>query len=267
MFIRNFIFAASTAILASAAPLYKRIAPNPDLHVDLPLYSWPIDGAWDDVYRALEKNPSTQFNIIINPSSGPGEYPPNSDYTGGVAKLNSYGNAHIYGYLRTGFTDRSISEIRDDAENYAQWQSHKDEDIHLDGIFVDEAPDSLDKLSYMKDVHDAIHGAFPNGVQIWTNPGTTIPSEFYDYADTVTAFETGYNWWVDESREAIPWDLHDKSSVMIMRYEGDANDGGPEKQARTLIDRGFKSGFLWGQEGYQEFSNVWGKFADAIKQD
>jgi beta-mannanase len=31
------------------------------------------------------------------------------------------------------------------------------------------------------------------------------------------------------------------------------------------MDRGFKSGFLWGQEGYQEFSRVWGKFADSIK--
>jgi hypothetical protein len=118
----------------------------------------------------------------------------------------------------------------------------------------------------MKDVHDTIHSAFPNGVKIWTNPGTTIPAEFYDYADTVTAFETGYNWWVDPTREAIPWDLHSKSSVMIMRYEGDANDGGPEKQAKVLIERGFKSGFLWGQEGYQQFSQVWGKFADGVKQ-
>jgi len=267
MHFKNFILAASAALLATAAPLKKRVAPNPDLAVDIPLYSWPIDGAWDEVYRALSDNPTTQFNVIINPSSGPGTYPPNSDYTGGVAKLNSYSNAHVYGYLRCGFTDRSISDISDDAQNYAQWQSHKNEDIHLDGVFVDEAPDSLDKLSYMKDVHDTIHSAFPNGIKIWTNPGATIPHEFYDYADTVTAFETGYNWWVDESREAIPWDLHHKSSVMIMRYEGDANDGGPEKQARILMERGFKSGFLWGQEGYQEFSRVWGKFADSIKNE
>lgn len=267
MYLRNFIVAASAALVATAAPLKKRIAPNPNLAVDLPLYSWPIDGAWDEVYRALSDNPQTQFNIIINPDSGPGEYPPNSDYTGGVAKLNSASNAHVYGYLRTGFTDRSISDIQADAENYAQWNSHSGEDIHLDGIFVDEAPSELDKLDYMKSVHDAIHGAFPDGIQIWTNPGTTIPAEFYDYADTVTAFETGYNWWMDPTREAIPWDLHHKSSVMIMRYEGDANDGGPAEQAQILIDRGFKSGFLWGQEGYQEFSRVWGKFADAIKQD
>jgi hypothetical protein len=267
MFMRNLLLAAATALLATAAPIKKRVAPNPNLAVDLPLYSWPIDGAWDEVYSALSANPSTQFNIIINPSSGPGDYPPNSDYTGGVSKLNSYGNAHVYGYLRTGFADRAISEIQDDANNYAQWQSHKNEDIHLDGIFVDEAPDSLDKLFYMKDVHDTIHGAFPNGVKIWTNPGATIDAQFYEYADTVTAFETGYNWWIDPTREAIPWDLHSKSSVMIMRYEGTATDGGPEKQAKILMDRGFKSGFLWGQEGYQQFSQVWGKFAGAIKEE
>ena len=267
MQIKNFILAACATLLATAYPLKKRVAPNPDLAVDLPLYSWPIDGNWDEVYTALKNNPTTQFNIIINPSSGPGEYPPNSDYTGGVAKLNSYSNCHVYGYLRVGFTDRSLSDVSDDAHNYAQWQSHKNEDIHLDGIFVDEAPDSLDKLDYMKNVHDSIHSAFPNGIKIWTNPGATIPHEFYEYADTVTAFETGYNWWVDETREAIPWDLHDKSSIMIMRYEGDANDGGPEKQAKVLMDRGFKSGFLWGQEGYQEFSRVWGKFADSIKNN
>ena len=133
MQIKNFLLAACATVLATAYPLKKRVAPNPGLAVDLPLYSWPIDGNWDEVYTALKNNPTTQFNIIINPSSGPGEYPPNSDYTGGVAKLNSYSNCHVYGYLRVGFTDRSLSDVSDDAHNYAQWQSHKKEDIHLDG--------------------------------------------------------------------------------------------------------------------------------------
>ena len=39
------------------------------------------------------------------------------------------------------------------------------------------------------------------------------------------------------------------------------------KISDILIERGFKSGFLWGQEGYQQFSQVWGKFADGVKQN
>ena len=66
MQIKNFLLAACATVLATAYPLKKRVAPNPGLAVDLPLYSWPIDGNWDEVYTALKNNPTTQFNIIIS---------------------------------------------------------------------------------------------------------------------------------------------------------------------------------------------------------
>jgi hypothetical protein len=40
--------------------------------VILPLYTWPSDGAWDPVYDALVAYPEVDFNVIVNPNSGPG---------------------------------------------------------------------------------------------------------------------------------------------------------------------------------------------------
>lgn len=264
MRVKSILFASAIAGLATAAPIQKRIDPNPNLAVDLPLYSWPIDGAWDGVYSTLSSSPNTQFNIIINPDSGPGEYPPNSDYVNGVAKLNSYSNAHIYGYVRTGFTDRPVSDVQADVENYKQWNSHQGADIHLDGIFVDEAPDSTEHLEYMQNVHSAIRNALPSSAKIWTNPGCIVDASFYEYADRITAFESDFEHWMDPTRETIPWDLHEKTSVMIINYDGQS--AGPAEQAKILVERGFQSGLLYGTEGYQKVSKTWQDFAKALSR-
>lgn len=265
MNMKNILIASACAISAIAAPIQKRIDPNPNLAVDLPLYSWPTDGAWDGVYSTLSSFPNTQFNIIVNPDSGPGTYPPNSDYIIGVAKLNSYSNAHIYGYVRTGFTDRPVSDVQADVETYKQWNSHQGADIHLDGIFVDEAPDNLQHLEYMQNVHAAITNALPASAKIWTNPGCIVDASFYDYADRITAFESDFDAWMNPDRETIPWDLHSKTSVMIIDYSGQAD--GPAAQAQILVERGFQSGFLYGTEGYQDFSSTWQQFAQALGGD
>ncbi|OQO00894.1 hypothetical protein B0A48_13581 [Cryoendolithus antarcticus] len=259
---KNLIISSVLATLAAAAPIQKRIAPNPNLHVALPLYSYPLAGVWDPTYNTIASNPSTTFDVIINPSSGPGSYPPESDYLSGVHKLQTYSNVNVYAYVRTGFTERSVSDVADDINTYKKWTTELN--TPLAGFFVDEAPNTVgdgnSNVNYMKDVHSSIGSSF----QTWTNPGSTVDAAFYDYADTVTAFETDYSTWVDPARTAIPWDLHSKTSVMIMRYDGAAS--GAADQAKVLIERGFKSGFVWGNEDYQEFSQAWATFSDSCAQ-
>lgn len=60
-------------------------------------------GAWANVYSNISANPTENFTIVVNPSSGPGstQYP-NSDYVAGIAQLNSYSNVQILGYVDTG---------------------------------------------------------------------------------------------------------------------------------------------------------------------
>lgn len=40
----------------------------------LPLYVWPIDDStWSPVYDAISSHPDIEFQVIINPESGPGD--------------------------------------------------------------------------------------------------------------------------------------------------------------------------------------------------
>ena len=67
--------------------------PPPSLEILLPLYSYPnwwepAKYIWDDVAAANKQVPIT---AIINPDSGPGGCPPNSDYQRGIADLRAGG--------------------------------------------------------------------------------------------------------------------------------------------------------------------------------
>lgn len=76
----------------------------------LPLYVYPSNGGWDPVYAAVAAYPSVQFQIVVNPDSGPGagQYP-NSDYVAGLAKLNSYSNVKTIGYVHTSYGKESTA--------------------------------------------------------------------------------------------------------------------------------------------------------------
>lgn len=232
------------------------------LVVALPLYSWPMPGAWDSVYDVVGNNSHVKFDIIINPSTGPGAFPPGQDYVAGVSKLNSYSNVDCYGYVPTGFADRSLSDIEGDIATYAQWGAYSGGNLHLAGIFLDEATNDLQKLSFMENVASTIQSTMPSGSKIWTNPGAIVDEAFYAHADVVNAFENDYEEWISPTREAIPWNLHSKSSVIITAFNGAAGD--IPGQAQVIADRGFQSACLQGITSYQAFSWVWGSFAAAV---
>ena len=234
------------------------------LAVALPLYSWPSPGAWNPIYSAIANNPNTTFNVIVNPNSGPGSFPPATEYIAGVAKLNSYSNVNTYGYLHTEYAVRPLSDIKSDVATYAKWNSYKASNIALDGIFVDEATDQTGHLDYMKTVASTIRTAMPKKGKIWTNPGCIVASSFYDYADIVTAFEDSYVNWNSPKRVGIPQALHNRTSVMITNYSGGL--AGIKAQAKILAQRGFHSGFVWGTQSYNSYSSQWVDFANSADQ-
>jgi len=268
MNMKNILVIGAHAILAAAAPLHKRIDPNPNLAVDLPLYSWPKDGNWDGVFSTVSSSPKVTYNIIVNPQNGPSTWPLDDEYVQGVAKLNSYPNTNVYGYIHTcmnGHCERPVSEIIDDIYTYTNWTSYTGADIHLDGIFVDEAPQDTKYRKDLTQVTSTIRDKFPSSIKIWTNPGCIVDAEYYEGVDRVTAFEDTYEKWMDPARTTIPWDLHDKTSVMILNYDGQSD--GPASQAKILIDRGFQSGLLYGMEDYQQLSSTWQSFAKSLGGD
>jgi hypothetical protein len=265
MGVQNIILGSVLTALAAAAPIQKRIAANSNLAVALPLYSYPLEGVWEPTYNTIASNPQTTFDVIINPSNGP-LADIESDYLAGVTKLNSYDNVKVFGYFKVDWAARSIDDAKSDIDIYASYiTSNK---AQLAGLFVDEAPHetSDDSINYMKEIHDYVRSKpSTSNFQIWTNPGTIVDAQYYQYADTVTAFEDTHDAWMTPERKAIPWDLHSQSSVMIRNWDGQSQ--GPAAQAQILIQRGFKSGFVWGNEDYTEWSGAWKTFSDSCKAD
>ena len=81
-------------------------APVLSSFVLLPLYIYPSPTAWAPVYDAVQNNPTVKFQIVVNPNSGPGAYPPDASYIDGVSKLNSYPNVLTIGYVATTYGQR-----------------------------------------------------------------------------------------------------------------------------------------------------------------
>lgn len=78
------------------------------LQVLFPLYIYPTDCAvsrdvcvWKPLYDALDAFPTLQFNVVVNPNSGPGDDTlPDSNYVAAVAALNAYPNVQTIGYVQ-----------------------------------------------------------------------------------------------------------------------------------------------------------------------
>ncbi|KAJ5669746.1 Cell surface spherulin 4-like protein [Penicillium macrosclerotiorum] len=174
----------------------------------LPLYSWPEDNStWGPVYNAVYSYPDVHFQIIVNPSSGPGDTTyPDESYIAGVAQLNSYDNVEVIGYIPTNYAERTKSEVVADIKTYAGWSSYTKKNITVSGIFFDEAPRTNEnsKISYMKSVSATAKKNKLNTVVF--NPGTKLveaaASKYFAAADLIVEFENSYSEWV----QSVPKD-------------------------------------------------------------
>lgn len=194
--------------------------PKHDLKsIAIPLYLYPSPEAWTPIFALLDKNPTVHLNLIVNPASGPGGSVPDAAYIKHVAALNTYSNVTTYGYVHVSWAERQIQDVFEDISRWADWTAYSQADIHVDGIFVDEAPSKPEKISYMRDVWKHTQTAFKNSAVVWTNPGVEVASCFYDYADLVNAFENTSDYWFKERCEGrVPGHLRTKSSVMLHSF-------------------------------------------------
>lgn len=70
---RRTILITVLAMADAAVSMDSAIKKWPSPAILLPLYIWPTnDFIWEPVYTAAELHPEIQFQVIINPDSGPG---------------------------------------------------------------------------------------------------------------------------------------------------------------------------------------------------
>lgn len=237
---------------------------NLALAVAVPLYIWPTTNAWKPLYNAISAAPNTTFNIIVNPDSGPSDGASQPDIVSAVTTLRSYSNVQLFGYVHIEYGQRNATEIHNDIKTYSTWKKTAKSDIHLDGIFVDEAPYETKYLSYMKNIQSYIHNTMPKSHQkVWTNPGIPIDARFYDYADYVNAYENSYADWNATGHNEIPECLRQKSTVMIYNYPKNAL-GKLNSDTKNIIANGYNGTFITTSSGYEDFSAIWSQFVKDV---
>ena len=65
----------------------------------LPLYIYPLPGAWDPLFNAAKANPTVTFQAVINPYSGPNGPCPDASYINATSYLNTIPNIKTLAYV------------------------------------------------------------------------------------------------------------------------------------------------------------------------
>jgi hypothetical protein len=180
------------------APLLFFALPTSSLFILLPLYVYPDSdaSAWSAVVSAVAAYPSVQWQIIINPDSGPGSPPyPDTNYIAGISQLNGYANVQTLGYVDTARGNRAYADVQSDIEVYAGWAGYTAANIGVDGIFFDDATVSTTtaNYTYMQNAANYAYATIPtNPTYVIFNPGEVSPTRYFNYADTIVEFEDVY---------------------------------------------------------------------------
>ncbi|KAJ5759422.1 Spherulation-specific family 4 [Penicillium odoratum] len=221
----------SSSSTASSAASSSTASSTGSTSILLPLYIWPTDNTtWGPVYEAAAGNPDIEFQVIVNPSSGPGDTTyPEAAYIAGIAQLNSYDNVVVLGYIPTEYATRDISDVESDISTYSGWAAYTEKNIAVSGIFFDEAPrtDDTSLISYMTEVADNARSHSLNTVVF--NPGTKLEegavNGYFDAADLIVEFENSYETWIT----AVPADEfssvedYSKDAVLLYSVPSSAN--------------------------------------------
>lgn len=196
--------------------------PSTALNILLPLYLYPGDSgsAWGDVFSTISSHPDVQFEVVVNPNSGPGTtgFPTDQNIISGIAKLNSYSNVHTVGYVETEHGSRDTSAVNADVDTYAKWAGYSGANIAIGGIYFDDVSSETTSAmySYYETVSEHVRSSFSSGARVVFNPGYRIPAQYFSYADTIVEFEDSYANYQSEGIIAqIPTQFRAKSALQI----------------------------------------------------
>ena len=190
----------------------------------LPLYLYPGDAAtaWSPIFQTISTHPTTTFQIVINPNSGPGTPSLLTDpnLITGISKLNAYPNVRTLGYVLTGYGHRANATVTADVDIYASWSASSQDgaDIHLDGIYFDEVSNDATQANYDRMASFSRHARQSiRGAKVVFNPGYRAPEPLFASCDLMVEFEHPLADYEAEGVLAqIPRTFAGKSAVQIL---------------------------------------------------
>lgn len=222
----------------------------------LPLYVYPVPGAWDHVYSAIEKNPTLEFQIVINPDSGPG--PSSSSPSSGpavvgyddnwinaTATINAYNNTRTFGYVHLTNGDEALDAVEANITTWRTWADHGTANISLHGIFFDETPD--DDAAYMEALVGAARDSLGPDAQVIFNPGKEVLDDsYFALADHVIVSEVTAATYRAAAASAPKENVASKhashASILVYGFaggdgvgDGDGDAGGSASELKTWL--------------------------------
>ncbi|KAL8961661.1 MAG: hypothetical protein Q9193_001817 [Seirophora villosa] len=232
--------------------------PCHSIFVLVPLYLYPNAdaSAWSNITAAIAGNTEAQWQIIVNPNSGPGTYPPDVNYIAAVSRLNSYPNVVTLGYVATGYTNVPYDTITSQIDVYAQWASYPSADISIDGIFFDEVSNTAaeDVYPYYRQAAEYVKDNLPSNVSpVVFNPGTSAPAQLFDYADTVVQYENAFSSYRDkETIAAFQPGFNDQTGIIVHTTPNNAD---VNSLVRSMVEEGIQSVYFGADCCYHVFSS------------
>lgn len=233
--------------------------PTHSLFILLPLYVYPDSSAtaWSNATAAIHAYPNVQWQVIVNPDSGPGttaSSPSDANFITGISKLNSYPNVKTLGYVDTKYTSRAYSAVVSDIDVYASWAGYADADISIDGIFFDDVNNTASDAiyTYMDNAAAYARTTVPSSVTpIVFNPGSLAPTTLFDYCDTMVEFENEFSAYEnDKTIATIPGADRDRSAILVYSTPGTAN---VQSLVHTMAEDGVEGVFFGSDCCYNSF--------------
>ncbi|KAF1971520.1 hypothetical protein BU23DRAFT_536734 [Bimuria novae-zelandiae CBS 107.79] len=181
----------------------------------LPLYIYPWPGAWDPLYWEANKNPTLNFNVILNPCSGPcmGSLP-EAPYISEIPRLRDYPNIKTLGYVATNYTNKNVDSVVAEIRQWDSWPAlMNDPRMAVDGIFFDEIPGLYhwQKHDYLSAATAAVQSSQHLGEKLIVhNPGT-LPDytwNYLDLANITVIFEDTFAHFIDAATFNALKDFH-----------------------------------------------------------
>lgn len=229
-----------SAVLAATAASATRIL--------LPLYVYPSPPGWNTIFDAIATHPSIDFQIVLNPSTGPGGSTPgyNIHWINAVSQLHTYDNVDALGYVSAGYGDRDLADITTDIDNWDLWNHYAEADITVDGIFFDETPNwngtrGTYDVSFMEQVTQlADNGGYS---KVFNLGQACSHDEYFNIADTVVIFEDSAELYNDTVLDDVVADgVAGKSAVLIHHFEDSSlTSGFAVRWVLNMVNKGLGS--------------------------
>ncbi|KAK3624536.1 hypothetical protein LTR56_020976 [Elasticomyces elasticus] len=154
----------------------------------VPLYIYPLPGAWDGLFNVAKTYPSVTFQAVINPDTGPGDSAcPNSDFSTSMAELNSIPNIQTLAYVHTAAhfdcgpgtwicpATQPQSALENNITKYQNWNI--------------PAPSDANATTYMSDITSFAKSTLTRGSTVLFNAGQAVDPAYWSIADYINVLE------------------------------------------------------------------------------